>query len=185
MSTYGQREAHDTMRLVNKALIAQVRQMSGADSEGVKAAASALRREIRKTLSTPGADRHASLKSRRVRGTPSAPGAPPAMQSGKLAKSVGSAVVGGVRRVGFSNYRARIQEFGGVVEAAPAHAAGELTGRVFKRSKSGRQTKFRTAKDAVKARIIPPRPFMARSLAAAEPKMTEVLVGSLAKAGGA
>lgn len=184
MSTRGnrQRAAHDVMRDVNRALVAQVRELSGADSEAVRKAAGALAKQIRISLSTPGADRHTSLKTRRVRGMPSTPGAPPAMQSGRLKKAVRSGVVQGIRRVGFSDFRARLLEFGATVQAAPARKKGDLTGRV---RADGRKTTYRKDKAAITARVIAPRPFMARSLAAAEPEMADVVVGPLSKLGGA
>lgn len=157
------------MRDVNRALAAEVAQLTGANSEPVKAAASVLRREIRRTLSTPGANRYTSLKTRRVRGQASEPGAPPAMQSGRLRRAAKSAVVDGVRRVGFNDFRARLLEFGGAQSAESPRQSKR------KGAKPGTMTKGR------RAIVIPPRPFMERSLAAAAPQMTDVMVGEMQK----
>ena len=76
------------------------RELSGADSEPVKKSAAVLLKEIRRLLSTPGG------------GKPSTPGSPPRKQSGRLRKSWRTAVVQGVRRVGSSDFRAWMTEFG-------------------------------------------------------------------------
>lgn len=170
---YGQKEAHEVMRDVHRALAAELRQATGADSAGVRAAAGVLRREIKRTLSTPGRPRYFEVKTRRPRGgTPSPEGQPPAMQSGRLARSVGSKVVDGARRVGFSNFRARILQFGAVQAAEPPRPSRR------KGAKPGTMTR------AKRAIVIKPRPFMERSLAAAQPKMEEALAGELQKLGG-
>lgn len=88
------------LQQVTKDVEKLTRDISGADSEPVKAAAIVLRGEWRRLLSVPGG------------GKPAAPGSPPHRQKGILRRSVRTAIVQGVRRVGTSNFRAPIHEFG-------------------------------------------------------------------------
>lgn len=78
------------------------REISGADSEPVKAAATVLAKEARRLLNVPGG-----------RDSPSSPGEAPRRRTKKLRKSIGHAVVEGVRRVGSGSFEARLFEFGG------------------------------------------------------------------------
>lgn len=104
------------------------RAISGADEEPVKRAAFALRKAWRRVLSTPGG------------GEPSAPGSAPHKQgvgfrfrrrkgsagparfSRPLFRSIGTAVVEGVRRVGSGDFRARLHEFGAEDHPPRPHA---------------------------------------------------------------
>lgn len=88
------------LRLVTKDVEKLTRDISGADSEPVKQAALVLRKEWRRLLSTPGS------------GKPAAPGSPPARQSGRLMRSIRTAIVNGVRRVGTGDFRAWMTEYG-------------------------------------------------------------------------
>jgi hypothetical protein len=113
------------IQITNRALVRRIRDLSGADSESVKKPAAVLVKTWRKLLSTPGANRKTSLKTRRVRGEPSQPGEAPRMQSGKSRRSIRTTVVGGIRRVGTGLFTLRIQEFGavsdrGIIEPRPS-----------------------------------------------------------------
>lgn len=77
------------------------RSITGADSEPVKAAATVLAKEVRRRLNVPGDSQ------------PSAPGVAPRRRTKRLRKSIGHAVVEGVRRVGSGSFLARLFEFGG------------------------------------------------------------------------
>lgn len=79
-----------------------VREVSGADSEPVKQAAITLTRAWRRKLNVPGED-----------GQRSSPGEAPRKQTARLRKSIKTAVVEGIRRVGSGDFRARLFEFGG------------------------------------------------------------------------
>ena len=79
-----------------------VAETSGANSEPVKAAASLLGRNWRRVLSVP-----------RAMEGPDMANAPPRMRTQKLRKSIRSAVVEGIRRVGTDSFVARLFEFGG------------------------------------------------------------------------
>lgn len=92
---------HRSLAKGRKELEKVIRETTGADSEPVRAAAIALAQEWRKVLNVPGSPR-----------TASAPGAPPEADTKRLRKSIKTAVVDGVRRVGSGNYRARLHEFG-------------------------------------------------------------------------
>jgi len=141
----------DAMRLT--------RDISGADSEPVKAAAGVLQKEWRRLLGTKGG------------GKPSAPGAPPRRQSGRLWRSIRQAVVRGVRRVGSSDFRTWMLEYG--VDSPPKPA------RLFKNQKGknkGRMTKPR------KGHHMAPRPHARPALENAQQQMTEVLVAESQRA---
>jgi hypothetical protein len=93
-------DLHRELRVVNKSIERMTREISGADSEPVKKAASLLLRNWRRLLNVQGG------------GKAAAPGQPPRRQSGVLWKSMKQAVVDGVRRVGSGNFRSWMTEFG-------------------------------------------------------------------------
>jgi HK97 gp10 family phage protein len=105
-------ELQKGLALVTKDMERVTRDLSGADSEPVRKAASVLAKNWRRLLSTQGG------------GQPSAPGSPPHAQdegfrfrgsnkrSKPLRRTIGTAVVDGVRRVGSGDFRARLHEFG-------------------------------------------------------------------------
>lgn len=96
--------ANDIQRQLAKArrdMERLVAETTGANTEPVKQASFALARNWRKVLSVPFVD-----------GGPSAPGEAPRSRTRKLRKSIKSAVVEGVRRVGSASFRARLLEFG-------------------------------------------------------------------------
>jgi HK97 gp10 family phage protein len=88
------------LQLVTKDVEKLTREISGADSEPVKKAALVLRKEWRRLLGNSGG------------GKPSSPGAPPAKQSGRLQRSIKTAIVNGVRRIGTDDFRSWMTEFG-------------------------------------------------------------------------
>jgi hypothetical protein len=74
--------------------------LTGANSEPVRKSAGVLLRNWRKLLDVPG------------HGESAAAGQPPHRQTRKLRRSLGTAVVDGIRRVGSGWFVARLQEFG-------------------------------------------------------------------------
>jgi hypothetical protein len=84
--------------------------LTGANSEPVKAGAKVFVRNWRRIVSVRG------------RGEPSPPGSPPHAQLRRLVRSIGTTVVGGVRRVGSSLFTSRLQEFGFTAEDGTAVA---------------------------------------------------------------
>lgn len=162
-----------SLRSVSKELAA----IGGANTPEMKAAGSALASSMRKQLATRGSlfqGPHRASKTGRaskLRGLPSQPGEPPHRISGRLSKSIGQAVVGGVRRVGSGYFVARLLEEG--VDVAEHRRATLAQGLAQGRARR-RQTKRRQAQLVIAA-----RPFMARALDAALPKMGDVFVGAL------
>lgn len=139
-------ERGDLQRQISTAMKALKKEMAdigGANTPEMKAAGTVLAREIRKVLSVRG------TKTNR-----SKPGEPPRRQKGRLAKSVGQDVVGGVRRVGESDFKSRLLQEG--VDTSLPIKSGK------RRRKGG------TAKRRLK---IEPRPFMERAAENAIPKM--------------
>lgn len=110
------------LRLVTKDVETMTRDISGADSEPVKAAATVLQKEWRRLLSNRGG------------GKPSSPGSPPAKQSGRLQRSIRTAVVQGVRRVGSSDFRSWMTEFGTDQAPPRPHARPALENAASKMS---------------------------------------------------
>ncbi len=127
-----------------KALKKEMAEIGGAATPEMKAAGRVLARSIRKQVSVKGDESH-----------PSAPGSPPHRVTGRLYKSVGIEVVGGVLRVGESWFTSRLLEEG--VDATLPTKSGKL-----------RRRKSRLAKRRIK---IAARPFMQRAAAEALPKM--------------
>lgn len=97
----GARDLAAIVRETRRALDAEVAELSGARSEPVVAAARVLRTEIRRQVAVRGTDE-----------SPAPAGSPPHRIRGLLWRSIGTAVVDGVRRVGSGYYVARLQEFG-------------------------------------------------------------------------
>lgn len=121
-----------------------VAETSGANSEPVKQAAFTLARRWRKTLSVPRAQLGPDLAN-----------APPRMRTAKLRKSIRTAVVEGVRRVGTNSFVARLFEFGGYLVRQP------------KKGKAGNLIPQ------------PPRPHASVALEQAKDAMTDVLVSEV------
>lgn len=154
----------------NKRLVRATKELTGANSEPVRKAAGVLARAWREQLSTPAGELRTSLKTRRVFGTPSAPGQPPHRVTGKLRKSITTAVVDGVRRVGSGLFKARLLEFG-----VQATVGGKRTSP--KGQRAGR--KKVASRNAAYTLHIAPRPSAAKALEQAAPQMTEVFVSDL------
>lgn len=121
-----------------RALLAEV---GGANSDELRAAGTVLARSIRKQFrDTPevsgtqgvrrvkgrGIDRVVS-RSRVSRHQPSAPGETPAIQTARTRRSVGQAVVDGVRRVGVAAFEGRLLETGDKHSAARPFMEKALT----------------------------------------------------------
>jgi hypothetical protein len=107
-------ELQKGLALVTKDVERVTRDISGADSEPVKAAATVLLKEVKRLIGTRGG------------GKPSSPGSPPARQSGKYYRSWRQAVVLGARRVGTSDFRSWMQEYGTDKAAPRPHARPAL-----------------------------------------------------------
>lgn len=102
------------LRAVNTDVARMTAEISGANSEPVKRAATVLQKEVRRLLNTRGG------------GKPSAPGSPPHRQSGRLWRSWRQAVVQGIRRVGSGDFRSWMAEFGTDREAPRPYARPAL-----------------------------------------------------------
>jgi hypothetical protein len=89
-----------SVRVLTKDITDLTAELTGANSEPVIAAGRAQAKEWRRLVSVAG------------HGEPSAPGQPPHAQKRRLQRSIGTAVVEGVRRVGSSLFTARLTEFG-------------------------------------------------------------------------
>lgn len=141
--------------------------LTGADDPGTKGAARALMRSIRKQLAKRAAAERRSFQGVQQRTERSAPGEAPRRVTGKLYKSVGSEVVGGIRRVGPASFVGRLLE-----EGVNTTIATTPSGRAFskRRRKSGK---------ARRTLIIARRPFMEAALEDALPKMEGEAVSSL------
>jgi HK97 gp10 family phage protein len=107
-------ELQKGLALVTKDVERVTRDISGADSDAVKAAATVLLKEVKRLIGTKGG------------GKPSAPGQPPARQSGRYFKSWRQAVVQGARRVGTADFRSWMQEYGTDKAAPRPHARPAL-----------------------------------------------------------
>lgn len=118
------------LSLVTKDVEKLTREISGADSEPVKAAALVLRKEWRRLLNTPGGAVQGPLLPGEfgvsLGRAPSAPGQPPAKQTGRLQKSIGTRVVQGVRRVGTDDFRSWMTEYGTSQSPPRPHARPAL-----------------------------------------------------------
>lgn len=144
--------------------------VGGANTPETKAAARVLARSIRKVLNTRGAPILGPLRpGQRQRFTPSRPGEPPHRQRGRLVKSVGYEIVGGVMRIGSNRFTSRILQDG--TTGATVGAAVDRSGK--------RRHKRRTLKRP--SVTIAPRPFMEQALKLALPQMEGEYVGELQK----
>lgn len=168
------------LNFAHRQLIAATRALSGADSDAIKAAARVLQGSIRKQLSTQASGRRTSLKTRKTYGgDPSAPGQSPHLQSGKARRSVKSAVVEGVRRVGTDWFALRLLEKGVVADAKPArmsrkgHTVHWKDGRrEYRQLREGKQHMLK----AMRRVVIEPRPSFEPGLAAAKDRMQGAFV---------
>lgn len=141
--------------------------LTGADDPGTKAAARVLMRAIRKQLATKASVERRSFTGGGVRSEPSAPGEAPRSVTGQLRRSVGTEVVGGIRRVGPARFVGRLLEEGvdTTVQKTPS-------GRAFGKRKRKSGASRRTLR-------IAPRPFMGAALEEALPKMEGEMVSAL------
>lgn len=96
-------ELQRALGAVNRELVRTTRILTGADSDAVKKAAFALRKEWRTLLGDKSTE-------------PADPGEPPRAKSRRLQRSVRTAVVDGIRRVGSDDFKSRLLEFGVVSE---------------------------------------------------------------------
>ena len=174
-----------SLQRVTKALSKEMAEIGGANTPEMKAAGSVLARAIRKELATKGSllqgPNRASKtgKPAKLRGLPSAPGEPPHRITGRLYKSIGQEVVGGVRRVGSSWFTSRLLQYG--VDADETRktrlAIAVSSSRARRRRKASKPHRSSHLK-------IAPRPFMEQALEAALPKMGDDFVATLVKRGG-
>ena len=183
------------LQRVTKALSAEMAAIGGANTPEMKAAGSVLAKAIRKELATRGSlfqgPHRASKtgKASKLRGLPSAPGEPPHRISGRLYKSIGQEVVGGVRRVGSSWFTSRLLQYGVDADETRKTKAAIAAGKPLTARRLGalRAAETRRRKRAAKRQAhlkIAPRPFMEQALAAALPKMGDDFVATLQHRGG-
>ena len=121
MAAYNAAVKGDLQRAVSLAtrdLVRFTAEQTGANSDAVKEAASRLRKNWRALV---------NRKSNR----PSPPGQPPARRTGALARSIGSAVVDGVRRVGSGLHTARLLQTG-VNTTAKGPRMGQRRGKAYR-----------------------------------------------------
>lgn len=150
-------ELQQAVSTSTRKLVRLTSDLTGANSDAVKAAASRLRDNWRTVLST---------RSNK----PSAPGRPPAKRSGALARSIRTAVVDGVRRVGSGLHTSRLLQFGVNAAAKAPTTRGVLnpSGRRQRGSK-GRGYKI----------VIPARPHGNVALEQSVEAMNDVMVSTL------
>lgn len=171
LNAFARGEFQRGIREGNRELVRLTTELTGANSAPVRQAAAVLARAWREQLSTPGGALRTNPRTGRVTGAPSKPGEPPHRITGKLRKSVTTAVVDGVRRVGSGLFKARLLEFG--VDASVAR----------RRSPKGR----RGGRKAVAVRTgiyrlhIAPRPAASKALERAAPQMVDVFVSDLGR----
>lgn len=160
--------------------IREITQFGGADDPATKRAAGVLARNMRRLLNVKALVTRRTFGGEQQRNEGSQPGEPPRRRSGKLARSVGQEVVGGVRRVGPARFVGRLLEEG-VDSTANVTQSGRLVGSLRKSRKSGAIGRQRRRKGGVANRIIriARRPFMDKALAAALPNMEGEAVSEL------
>lgn len=141
--------------------------LAGANGPATTAAARVLMRAIRRKLSVRAAVTRRTFGGEQSRTEASSPGEPPRRRTGRLIKSVGTEVVGGVRRVGLARFVARLLE-----EGVDTTVTVTPSGRVF----NARRRKAKTARRRLQ---IAPRPFMQAALDSALPRMGDEAVTSL------
>lgn len=159
---------------IRKKLEVEVSEVTGANSEPVKQAAFALAREWRKTLSVPAPGLRTRLGSKKTVGDASAPGEPPHLVSGRLRRSIRTAVVDGMRRVGSNLFTARFLEFG-YAGKPPFH---------YKQRWSRKLGEFKARREYLAGPAnppIPPRPHLAVSIERAKDRMVDALVSEIQK----
>lgn len=150
--------SNDIQRALSKSrkdLEKLVAETSGANSEPVKQASFTLARAWRKLLSVPRAQLGPDLAN-----------APPRQRTAKLRKSIRSAVIDGMRRVGTDSFVARLFEFG--------YAGKRTFARALGRDSRGRSRTVRT--QVAQAVSQPPRPHASVALEQVKDRMTEVMV---------
>lgn len=141
--------------------------IAGANSPATLAASRVLMRAIRRQLAVKGAVIRQTFGGTQSRVETSSPGEAPRRQTGRLQRSVGSEVVGGVRRVGVARFVGRLLE-----EGVDSTTNVTPSGRTF----GARRRKKQTARRRL---IIAPRPFMERALQNAQPRMGDEAVTAL------
>jgi hypothetical protein len=146
--------------------------IGGVNTPEIKAAgrvlASAFRRQVSKAKNL-----RAGLKSRTLIGDPSKPGEAPHRVTGRLRRSVGTEAVGGVRRVGFAAFEARLLNDG-----VDQPGSGATPGGQTYRDAAGRKRRTRGAQGKRKYQL-EPRALMEPATTKALPKMEDVYVGEV------
>lgn len=144
--------------------------IGGANTPEMKAAGRVLAKEIRKELGKKGAPIQGPLRpGAKQKFAPSGPGEAPRRQTGKLVKSIGTEIVGGVLRVGSRRFTSRILQDG---------TTGAATGAAVDKQGNRRHKKRTLKRPSV---TIAPRPFMEKALERALPQMEGEYVAGLQK----
>jgi len=160
------------LRKANKALGAIMADVGGANTPELRESANVLRKHIRRQVSKKATLAQGPVRpGAKMRGLPSAPGEAPRRQTGRLARSVGQEVVGGVRRVGTNYFVGRLLETG--VDSS-GEARPTKTGKLRGHSKTAKGRERRNNKIRIE-----PRPFMEAAAKAAEEEMGDAFVVTL------
>lgn len=141
--------------------------LTGANDFAATSSARALMRAIRKRLSVAAAVKRRTFGGEQSRSERSQPGESPRRVTGKLRRSVGTEVVGGVRRVGVARFVGRLLE-----EGVDTTTQTTPSGRSF-------NPRRRKAKQARRVLKIERRPFMEAALQEALPRMEQDVVSDL------
>lgn len=155
--------------------------LTGANDPASRGAARVLMAAIRKQLAVKAAVTRQSFGGSQSRTEHSAPGESPRQVTGRLRKSVGTEVVGGIRRVGVSRFVGRLLEEGvdTTVTVTPSGRQIGSTRKQIRNGKTVRQIRRRKGGNARRTLRIAPRPFMEKALEAALPKMEGEAVSAL------
>ena len=155
-------------------------ELTGANDPAARGAARALMRAIRKQLSVKAAVTRKTFGGSQARTEHSAPGESPRQLTGKLRRSVGTEVVGGIRRVGVARFVGRLLEEG-VDTTVTTTPSGRAIGSARQSLTTGALARLRRRKGGQARRTlrIAPRPFMEKALEAALPKMGDDAVAAL------
>lgn len=155
-------------------------ELTGANDPASRGAARVLMASIRKKLAVKAAVLRKSFGGEDRRTEHSAPGEAPRSVSGRLRKSVGTEVVGGIRRVGVASFVGRLLEEG-VDTTVNVTPSGRAVGSTRKSKATGKAGRLRRRKggNARRTLKIARRPFMEAAYEDAQPKMEGEAVSAL------
>lgn len=155
-------------------------EITGANDRGTRAAARVLMAAIRKQVSVKAAVTRKTFAGEQTVTERSAPGESPRQVTGRLRRSVGTEVVGGVRRVGVASFIGRLLEEG-VDTTVTVTPSGREVGSTRKSKATGKTGRIRRRKGGASRRVlrIARRPFMEKALEAALPRMEGEAVSAL------